>query len=500
MIRNFKAVLKASLFALAGGMLLWNCESEADNLGSQFFNGADGAVQTYPVIAYNVNNNDSIRSDASRLSSASLGAFTEQEFGMQKASYVTQVRLGNYAPDFGKNAEIDSVVMVMKPVYAADSATTKTYEDYTYPDGNVPAKKVVNIYPVTKYGKKNSKLTINIHEVTDFLGGTGEAVYSDKKVATGSKIGSKVFDGTVTSVKITKKSDNTDLLTRDASLRIPLDKDFFKSKILTKSGSAELSDASNFIRYFKGLRISVEENDGFIFNFKPNDISMVMYYKYDNTSSGTATRTQGTFTFDLGASNVHFSQIDYDRKNASAASATYNALTGEEKLYAQGMGGPGFGIKIPAETISKIRELYKKENIAILSAKVKLFTDKSVWNNNYQKPAYFTVKQKDSLGFTADMKTMNGNPAFSLVKANKLNENPANYEITITQAFKNVIEKEAANTDFIMNVGSYELSQNSAYLGQNYNTRVYTPHRVVLVGTQPGNANGAQLNIIYTKK
>lgn len=499
MIKNFKAVLKASLLALAGGMLLWNCESEADNLGSQFFNGADGTVQTYPVIAYNVNNNDSIRSDASKLSNASLGAFTEPAFGTQKASYVTQVRLGSYAPDFGKNAVVDSVVMVMRPSYAADSATTKTYEDYTYPDGN-PAKKVVNLYPVTRYGKRNSKMTINIHEVTEFLGGAAEAVYSNRKVATGSLIGSKVFDGSITSVKITKKSDNSDLLSRDASLRIGLDKDFFQNKIVTKAGAAELSDASNFIRYFKGLKISVAENDGFMFNFNPNDITMVMYYKYDNTSNGTTTRTQGTFSFDLGATNAHFSQIDYDRKGSAVGAATYDAVAGEEKLFVQGMGGPGFGIKIPAETVSKIKELYKKENIAILSAKIKVFTDKTAWNNSYAKPAYFTVKQKDSLGFTADMKAMIGNPAFNLVKANKLNENPAYYEITITQSFKNMIEKEAANSDFIMNIGSYELAQNGAYQGQAYNTRVYTPHRVVLVGTQPGNANSAQLNIIYTKK
>ncbi|RXM52342.1 hypothetical protein, partial [Chryseobacterium sp. CH1] len=55
------------------------------------------------VIAYNYNNNDSIRSDAARLINGLnesggaltvgvLGAFTEGQFGMQRASYLTLLR------------------------------------------------------------------------------------------------------------------------------------------------------------------------------------------------------------------------------------------------------------------------------------------------------------------------------------------------------------------------------------------------------------------------
>ena len=76
------------------------------------------------------------------LSEATLGAFDEPNFGMQKSSYVTQVRLSSYDPDFGANAVVDSVVLQMKPLYqtATDSVVTKTYEDYIHPD-NIAAKK-----------------------------------------------------------------------------------------------------------------------------------------------------------------------------------------------------------------------------------------------------------------------------------------------------------------------------------------------------------------------
>lgn len=500
MINKIKAVLKTSLMLFAGTVTLLSCESEADNLGSQFFDGADGTVKTYPVIAYNVDNGDKIQSDGSRLTNAVIGAFTEGQFGTQKAAYVTQVRLGSYSPDFGTNAVLDSVVLVLKPLYATDSATVNTDSKYNYPVGNVASTKVFTTYPVTGYGHTKRPVTLNVHEVKEFLGTTTDTIYSDRKVQTGALIGEKVFNGKVSSVKITGNSDNAQLVSLDAGIRIPLDKAFFQSKILAKSKSAELSDAANFIRYFNGIRISVAENDGFMFSITPNNSQLIMYFKRDVTTNGTTTSTPDTFTFDLGSSNVHFTQVDHLRTNAAVASAQYNT-TGSTRLYAQGMGGPGIGIKIPSETVAQIKDLYKNQNVAVISAKIKLFTDESVWNNNYSKPSYFTVKQKDSTGFLPEVSAMIGNPAFSLVKGTDLAKNPAYYEISITQTFKNMIEKEAGNSDFILNVGQYESGVNGNLLGQNYNTRAYTPNRVVLVGTDESKPKTrAQLNIIYTKK
>lgn len=503
MIKNITAIFKVSLVVLAGVLTLQSCESEADNLGSQFFEDgmANGTEQSEDIIAYNVSHNDTIRTDAARLSATLVGAFTEPQFGMQKASYVTQVRMASYAPDFGTNPVVDSVVLVLKPAYAKDSVTTKTYEDYTYPEGNVAAKKVVNTYPLTKYGKTKSSLTLNVHEVKDFLGGASDLAYSNKQVALGSLIGTKSLAGTVSSVMITKDADNSTLLTRDATLRIPLDKAFFQSKIIAKKGSAELSDVSNFIRYFNGIRISVEENDGYMLKFNPNEAEMVMYYKRDVTANGTTTPAQTSFSFALGAGNVHFSQVDYNRSSAASALAGYNSTTGDARLYPQGMGGNGIGIKIPAATIDKIRKLYKEQNVGILSAKIRLYSDASVWNNAYDKPNSFTAEQLGSTTFLSDIMALGSSGMFNLVKAYDLAKNPAYYDVTITQTFKDIVEKSAENKDIILNVGTYETNAaNTALISPNYNTRAYTPNRVVLVGTDAANSKRAQLKIIYTKK
>ena len=50
-------------------------------------------------------------------------------------------------------------------------------------------------------------------------------------------------------------------------------------------------------------------------------------------------------------------------------------------------------------------------------------------------------------------------------------------------------------------MGKYLSSASSnALLGQNNDDRVYTPNRVVLVGTEAGNEKRAQLVVTYSKK
>lgn len=528
MIRNIQELFKIATTLVIGSLILVNCEPDADQLGSQFFqDGAEGKIQSYPIIAYNSNNHDSIRTDAARLQTATLGAFNESQFGMQKSAYVSQVRLAGSNPNFGTNAKLDSAVLVIKPQYAADSVTTVTDEAYIYPQGAVPAKKVLNTYPILKYGKTKMSgktiLNFKVHEVTDFLGSNADIVYSNKIVNTGTQIGSKTFDGNISSVKITKDGDDSVLLERAAALRIPLDSTFFANKIINKAGSPELSDAASFIRYFKGIRVSVVENDGYIFNFDPTTVELNLYYKNDKDTNGVITREQNVYAMNMGAANAFFNQIEFNRANTPSATdlATSNLVTGDAKLYAQGMGGPGFGFRVPAADVAGIRTLFNDKKIGIISAKIRIYTDEASWSNKYAKPNYFVVRQrnldfkpgeKEYLDdYLIDMSALYGTGLYNLVKAYDLEKNLAHYDIGITQTFKNIIEKEEPNYDLILNVGSYTTDAAGSLLGalypslgaQNFNTRSYTPNRAVFVGTDlnnPANQKSARLILSYGEK
>ncbi|WKS95839.1 DUF4270 domain-containing protein [Riemerella columbina] len=500
MIENIKKVLKPLLIAGFGSLVLVNCESDADNLGTQFFvdNTTDGATQSYDVVAYHLNHHDTIQSDASKLTQATLGAFDESNFGLQKSDYVTQVRLSSYSPDFGVNAKVDSVTLEIKPNYVSDSATTVTDENAKFNGEDV--KKVVTTYPVKKYGK-TQKITLKVHEVNDFLYSTDKKYYSDFRVNTGTELGSYEFNGKVNSVKITSKTEGKEVFSRDEAIRIPLNTNFFQTKIVDQHNSADLQDVASFIRYFKGVKISVAENDGYIFNFSPNNVTIKMYYSHDVTNNGTTTKTAALYQFNLGSGNVHFNQIDYQRPTAyQTAMNNIDETQGDERLYLQGMGGAGAVLKIPAATISEIKKQYKEDKIGILSAKIRFYTDASVWSNSYEKPSRFLVKYANLNEFLSDMAAFSSLGGFSLIKSYDLDKNPAYYDLSITQTLKNIIEKEAENRDLVLNIGDYIYSNQGLLLGQNYNTRAYAPQRLVLVGSKTTDTNKVKLNIIYAKK
>lgn len=524
MIRTIQELFKITATLVIGSLILVNCEPDADQLGSQFFqDGAQGTEKTYPVVAYNVNNNDSIRTDAARLQSATLGTFSESQFGLQKSAYVTQVRMGNSVPDFGVNAKLDSAVLVLKPQYAIDSVTTVTNEDYIYPEGAVPAKKVVSSYPIAKYGKTKisgkTLLNIKVNEVSDFLGANSDEVRSNKVVSTGVQIGAKTFDGNIHLVRVTKDADNSVLFERTAAIRIPLDSTFFANKIINKANTPELADAASFIRYFKGIRVSVAEDDGYLFNFDPSTTELNLYYKNDKVVNGVTTREQSVYPMNLGASNANFNQITYDRTGtaSAAALATINQVSGDAKVYAQGMGGPGIGLRVPAADVAAIKSLYNSNKIGIVSAKIRIYTDVTSWNNNYRKPSSFVVRQRNLTpaagqpeylnDYLVDLSALSGTGIYNLVKSYDLLKNPAYYDIGITQTFKNIIEKEAANYDLVLNVGDYTVDSGGTPQGaffpafaQNFNTRSFTPYRAVFVGTDPLNDKSAKLILTYGQK
>ena len=487
-MNKIKSILSVFLF---GGLMV-SCNSDSDDLGKNLFDGnsVTGNQVSYDLVAYNINNGDAVRADSYALQRATLGAFTEGRFGMQKSAYVTQVRLSKYAPDFGTNPVVDSVVLEIKPQY---DATTKTVTTTDVTHGGQAAKQALTKYEAVKYGNPAATMNIDVHEIATDLGAVGTEKLSNSPVATsGLPLGTKVFSGNVYAVSINKTSDNTALLTKDIGLRIQLDKNYFKTKITDKNGAAELSNESNFINYFKGLKISVRENDGYLINFAPNEVTMTMYYRSGGKSN--------TFSFDLGSSNVHFSQISYTRSATfNAVMANINSTNGDPLLDMQGMGGPGAGIKLNGAGISDLKRLYKERGATILSAKVRLYTDTNTWNNSYTKPVGFLVRKQGETDFITDLKTMLGNSNYSLVKAYSTNSNPSYYDIDITKTIKDIVEKEAEAKDLIINIGEY-LTSKGNLVRQDYNNNVSSPYRAVFVGTNTANNNRPKLMVTYVTK
>jgi len=529
------------LLAIFGSTILYNCEPDPDSLGEQLFNNdaANGAEVSYPVIAYNVNNNDSIRSDASKLinslnttgggiSVGVLGAFKESQFGMQRASYVTQFRMPTDNFDFnGPNAKVDSVVLVLRTpantaddtYYISDSIKAPgAYDKNDFPVGD--EKVAVSIekksYPVRKYGnyKTIKSMKINVHEITTFLDTNTESLTrSNLSVGLGELLGSGTFDGNVSTVTVTKKSDNTNVFTGNLGYRIKLDNTaFFQNRIIAKKGKPELQDASNFVRYIKGLRISTENNDGYLFQFAPDDMELIMYYKYDVTNNGVVTHPQTTLKFSMGSPNAHVGQYEYDRTGSSVSTALSSSdpVGGDAKLYVQGMGGPSINVKIPDERIADLKASFAKDKIGIVGARIRVYVDPQPqsWTNlanpitgdrKFTLVPMITKDGKiDLTQFTSD--ALNG---FNVYTYNK---SPEYYDFVITKTLKNIIEGTGSDDDkvnkpFLINLGAFVRNASGTAVGAKYTSRAFDMSRAVLTGTtKDANPNKIQLTVTYAKK
>lgn len=544
MTHNLKRTFAILLLAIFGSTILYNCEPDPDSLGEQLFNddAAQGNEISYPVIAYNYDNHDSIRSDAARLISGLsengavstvgvLGAFTENQFGMQRASYVTQLRMPVDNYDFnGANPKVDSVVLVVRPpantisntyFFEGDSLKVNTSEKSDFPvDGVATAVSIEKkTYPVRKYGKigggVSKSMKINVHEVTTFLDSNDDTFKrSNKNVSTGELLGSGVFNGNISSLSITKKSDNSVVFTGNLGFRLKLSNtDFFQTHILDKKGKPELQDASNFIRYFKGIKISVDETDKYLYQFSPNDLQLIMYYKYDKTENGTTTRPQTNLLFNLGGASAHIGLYEYNTAGTPAANAVAasNSTIGDEKLYIQGMGGPSVVMKIQDETIAKLKQIYTEKKAGILSAKIRVYVDPLSWKNtNSTEDRKFSILTNtlnsngtidfSKLAYTSDLST-----GLGLYNYNKDKDY---YDIIVTKTVKDLVEdkKETVggvdqpivNKPLLVTAGTFAANATGTLLGVRNTTRAFDMNRIILTGIDKMNTNPKRIQLMVT--
>jgi serine/threonine protein phosphatase PrpC len=236
-----------------------------------------------------------------------------------------------------------------------------------------------------------------------------------------------------------------------------------------------------------------------------------MYYKYDKVDNGTTTRPQTSFSFYLGSGNAHSSYIKYDRTAAQFNNYVLsNQTTGDLKLFAQGMGGPSIGIKFKQEVIDELRSLYKNNKAAIVSAKIRMYTDPQNWNNSLLKPSNLAIveRYKNSKGqevsnFTNDVLGLSSVPGFTLVNSYGLDTNPGYYDITVTKTIKDIVEKNKDFSDRYLkiDIATFLLASDGVTpTGYNNTTAPYAKERVVFVGSDPSNDKKIQLKVIYGSK
>ncbi len=492
-------IVKCGLKLLIAGFIsitfLLSCEKDGTDIGSDLIPDKSRGNTTYvDLIAYNVSNNDTIRADYATLKNGLVGVYEDNVFGKSQASFDTQIRLSASDEIQGTVQEVDSVVLAIYPVYNSSISTVKKV---TLSNGNI---RYTTKYPLAStacLGNKGTTMGINVNRIDTYLETTASQFYSNKSITVTDLLGTVTIGDSATSVVVKTADGSVVSGSTTPGYRIKLDANYFKQNFFNKKGSAELSDNSQFVQYFKGIRISPSSDvSSFMFNFPKQTMTLVAYYRYKN-NAGDTSYTSTSYKFTMGSSDNSVVG-EYNFYNRSTASSQFkqqvqspDKTSGESQLFLQGMGGPSINIKLDDTQMEAIRDSVQNKGWAVVGAKLNFYLAEDA----VSKPDYIYGYDLTKKSFLPDL-TSSGysfNPVYDFSK------NPGYYTLNITQYVKNIVEKNASNDEILVGMGNFSTNSSGAYIGYYRTSRAYQPFRLIFYGNKAVDDKKLRLEITYGK-
>ncbi len=318
---------------------------ESDVLGKGNAN-FDTDQMDIPIAAYNKKLN-ALR--INNLSYDLLGFFDDPEFGQTTASIVTQITPISFSPDFGENPVIDSVILSIPYLIRrttgidSDGNTTYSIQDSLYGDASKQIKLTIyrndyflrsfnpnsadspqNYFSNASNGNTTDNFALTENSTINFDEHKGETIYENAAFIP-SEEAIELWEG-----------EGEDLVkSRSApALRDTLSRAFWKSAIIDHQGEPELSNASNFNDYFRGLYFKAEAVNGtgnmVSLNLSSTDANINIYY----TKGAESSRSQSTYTL-----NFRGIRLNPFINNYNVALADGDSSLGDETLYLKGAEG-----------------------------------------------------------------------------------------------------------------------------------------------------------------
>ena len=346
MKKIFSAIKFTCVFSLILAVFV-GCDQDFNTIQSDVIAAKNFKIDTTfaPITSYN-RKLDSVK--INNLGATLFGVYNDPVYGQTKAGIVAQVIPSSFNPSFGDNTTIDSVVLSI-PYFskvAADSPDPNGNTLYSISDslfGEAPIKLSIyqNTYFLRDFDPNSETNSVqnyysyanNPPNSTDNFAVTQNGTIDfDNFKSTNALYYNASFTPSSDAIVVKKGSGDTATLERLVpALRVKLDTPFWKSAIIDKEGSTELSNANNFINYFRGLYFKAEpiNNDGnmILLNLGASGSNITIYYSYDSTVT-TGERLQSTYV-------LNFSGIKLNTFNNTftAPLENGNSSLGDEKLY-----------------------------------------------------------------------------------------------------------------------------------------------------------------------
>ena len=310
-------------------------------------------------------------------------------------------------------------------------------------------------------------------------------------------------------------------------IRVPLDNDFFQSKILNKEGSSDLANTENFKLFFKGIVVDAYDFSDpllMILNFSEAEIRIVYeYQKYDKNDTDDDTSDDVIESIEenymLNLNGIKLNSFKHDNYPTIITDAINDTINNAETVYLKG----GEGIMAEIELFKDndgndvLEEIRNKEWL-VNEANISIYINKDMLSSSggIIEPARLYLYDIDNKAPLIDY--FIDNSAGAKDYQNKIvhggsieldeDKNGLMYKIRISEHIKNVIRKDSTNVKLGLVVSS-DISNSMNVEVKNKESMTFTPTSsainplgTALIGPSPSDEyykKRMRLDLYYTK-
>ena len=521
------------------------CEEDYTEIGTDVINNQNISIdnQSYPAKTYNKRITPF---QSNNLPSNLLGYYYDPNFGGTTAHFLSQLTPQNFSPIFGNNPVLDSVFLTIPYASKTDGETYTLDSLY----GNGPIK--LSVF-------KNNFFLRNFDpgsDLDDF-----QAYYSNGALSASEGLNpadleaqflytSNAFTPSNASIDLEEINEDGERFVSETltpSLRIRLDnsdmlpQDFWETLIFDKEDDDELSSASNFYNYFRGLYFKVEpvnSSSGSMvqLNFSSANAHVKLHYSFesDPDEDGVTTTNQGVYQLNFSGNRTTLFENNFNTGFLQAIDAA-DEIQGDAQLFLKGGEGSMAVVELFSEDeagndfddfITDFREIINEgqpdeERIIkrlINEAYLEFYVDEASLDTNTDFPNRIYVYDLDNntplLDYTQDssVNTSTSDSKFiHLVPLSVETDDQGNtykkYKVRLTSHLNNIIVNDATN----LKLGVVVSSNVGAAINQkllNYDPLVkgipagtiLSPKGVILHGSNSNDPlKKVKLNIYYSQ-
>lgn len=542
------------ILLVASVVFLYSCDKDYNEIGGDLIgeNNFDFKKETYSVSGYNQKTGP-IQSN--NLEVNPLGIYSSTNFGETTANFNTQLTLPALITSVSTKPFVESVVLSIP--YYTDATQTKTNADGSH------------VYVLDSiYGPDKAKMKLSIYESgyfmrdADPIGGfqQSQKYFTDQNAEFDKlKIPTRLNDNvdkaqndefffnpaehvvvttdTVTNVKST--------IYTAPGMKLNLNKDYFKAKIIDAVNSGKLASNEVFKNYFRGLYFKMEKSGGgqgnlAMLNFKGGKITIIYNEDLVSTTGGATTRVKKTIVLNMTGNTVSLMNNDFSG-NGSAYNAlptTGNTTEGDEKLFLKGGEGSiavlelfdkkdikGYnangvltGPNGISDQLDDLRNPADGKKILINEANLVFHIDAAAMANSYEPQRIYLYDFNNSRPLTdyyLEPTSNSANPKKSktildgIIKKDATSKKGVTYKIRVTNQIRNLINnKDSINvklglvvTEDIGIITSYKLKTPNTFISQAPKASVMNPLGTILYSGKStvAEAKRLKLEIYYTK-